>query len=199
MTNRTPYSSKNAAFSNKAHLLARKVLYPKIFKVPFERLSFEDTLLEYGKRGEVLDGKMAIDRIVTVTAFSEALHHPISFTIQERFRRPDPYYISQQDITFTEWNYQSNLPSELYKLTANIFLYGYFDKGSTDQSAHFVDAIAIDIPITLMGICNNELPFTIHPNKRTNQSFIAIKFLDLWKYGVVLYWEKRADSFKEME
>lgn len=195
MTRRTPYDPKNADFSNKAHLLARKVLYPKIFKVPLKNLLFEDTLLEHGKRGEVLDGEMAIDRIVKVTAFSENLRQPLTFTVQERFRKPQ--FTKWQDITFTEWNHQSNLPSELYKLTANIFLYGYFDDGSSGKSPYFTDAIAIDVPITLMGICANELNYEFELNPRSNQSFITIKFSDLWRYGVVLYWEKKRNFFLE--
>lgn len=83
----TPYDKPRAKRSNRAHLLARTELYPKIFKVPFENLSFdEDTLLETGEKGQVLDGQMAIDRIVRVSDISGRLRKSLPLTVQERFR-----------------------------------------------------------------------------------------------------------------
>jgi hypothetical protein len=57
---------------------------------------------------------------------THGLRAPLGFTIQERFRRPR--YAEFQDLTLTEWNGNSNLPSELYKIRAGMFLYGYYSE-----------------------------------------------------------------------
>jgi len=181
---RTEYSETNAAFSNAAHMCARKKIYPMIFNCNPDMLSYEDTLLDYNDRGAVLDGEMATDRIVHVKV--NMFRHPIIFTIQERFRRI--YASKYQDITITEWNNSSNLPSELYKLTANIFLYGYFD----DRSCKFADAILFDVPMTLYRLTTKGLSFGRGHNQK-NQDFITIKFSSLHEAGSVL-WHLKHDA-----
>lgn len=134
---RTLYEQDNADFSNRAHMRARDVLYPRIFNVRRERLQFEDTLLAQSDRAKILDGEMGVDRIVRVTIHN--LHAPLMFTVQERFRRPE--FAKYQDMTVTEWNHASNSPSELYKINAGLFVYGYFD----ERSGRFPDAIVISV------------------------------------------------------
>ena len=95
---RTLYEQDNADFSNRAHVRARDVLYPRIFNVCRERLQFEDTLLAQSDRAKILDGEMGVDRIVRVTIHN--LHAPLMFTVQERFRRPE--FAKYQDMTVTE-------------------------------------------------------------------------------------------------
>jgi len=185
----TPYSSDNAAFSNRAHLRAQELLYPKIFGLPLDRLSFESTLLASGERGNTLDGEMAIDRIVKVSGLPEFLRQPIVFTVQERFRRPE--YAKWKDVTFTEWNTVTNLPSELYKITANIFLYGYYD----EQASRFVDAIALDVQPTLRLLCNGKLTFRFGDNPRSHQTFVAFEFHHLHKAGCIIYWQQLPELF----
>ncbi|MFW6025147.1 MAG: hypothetical protein ACOCRX_02285, partial [Candidatus Woesearchaeota archaeon] len=81
----TKYEEKNGLFSNRAHQAARRLLYPLIF--PSSALEFEaETLLHESKRGQILDGEMAVDRVVRVKRAN--LHKGLNFTIQERFRRP---------------------------------------------------------------------------------------------------------------
>ena len=194
----TPYSSKNAAFSNSVHEFAQRELYPKIFHVPFERLLFESTLLEYGRRGEVLDGQMAIDRIVKIASEDEKFHLPLQITIQERFRREDA--ATWQDLTITEWNPKSDLPSELYKIIAGMFVYGYCEAKEYKagdkwvcEPRRFVDAIAVDTAKMLVGIGNGELSYSWGFNPRTEQPFLTIKFQKLYEYGAVLYWQTLAE------
>lgn len=181
---RTPYSSKNAKFSNDAHAAAQSLIYPRVFGLPLQNLEFEDTLLNLNKRGEALDGQMAIDRIVKVTARA-GLKQPLTFTVQERFRKP--HFLKYQDITITEWNHNSNLPSELYKITANIFVYGYFD------GVKFLDYIAANVTSMLSGICNNTLAYTRKPNPKNNQTFIGVKFSALSRAGCLIYWQRGSE------
>jgi hypothetical protein len=172
----TLYQVENAKFSNIAHKAARNQIYPLIFKTT--NLEFEDTLLAMGERERILDGEMGVDRIVKVSV--KTLHAPLIFTVQERFRRPE--FAKYKDLTITEWNNASNLPSELYKINAGIFLYGYFD----ENSDRFLDAIAINVTDLLLVITRQKIKFDFQMNKK-QQSFFAFSFDDLKSSGVVVY------------
>lgn len=179
MSQRTIYEPENADFSNSAHMAARRLLYPKIFHTSPEKLTYEDTLLHMSERGRVLDGEMGVDRIVRVTV--PDLHAPLIFTIQERFRRPK--FSKYKDLTITEWNSASDLPSELYKINAGIFLYGYYD----EKLDKFIDAIAISVTDLLISMVKNQITYSKGGNKK-QQSFFAFKFNDLKLANVVIYW-----------
>jgi len=178
----TVYEQANASFSNRAHMAARTMLYPRIFRTPVERMAFEDTLLAMSERAQILDGEMGVDRIVRVKIHN--LPAPLVFTVQERFRRPE--FAKYQDLTVTEWNHASNLPSELYKINAGLFLYGYFDERITV----FVDAIAIGVTDMLLAIATRRLRYDRRWNKK-RQTFLTLRFDDMEKAGIVRYWLAR--------
>ena len=175
---RTLYEQDNADFSNRAHMRARDVLYPRIFNVRREHLQFEDTLLAQSDRAKILDGEMGVDRIVRVTLPN--LPAPLVFTVQERFRRPE--FAKYQDMTVTEWNHASNLPSELYKINAGLFLYGYFD----ERTSVFVDAIAIGVTDMLLAIATRRLRYDRRWNKK-RQTFLTLRFDDMERAGIVRF------------
>ena len=175
---RTLYEQDNADFSNRAHMRARDVLYPRIFNARRERLAFEDTLLAQSERTAILDGEMGVDRIVHVTVHN--LPAPLVFTVQERFRRPE--FAKYQDLTVTEWNHASNLPSELYKINAGLFLYGYFD----ERTSVFVDAIAIGVTDMLLAIATRRLRYDRRWNKK-RQTFLTLRFDDMERAGIVRF------------
>jgi hypothetical protein len=175
---KTVYQPENAAFSNKAHMAARRLLYPRIFRKPESMLGFEDTLLHMGERGRILDGEMGIDRIIRVTVPS--LHAPLVFTVQERFRRPQ--FAKYKDLTVTEWNNASETPSELYKINAGIFLYGYYDEGA----GSFVDAIAISVTDLLLMLAREQINYSSEYNRK-KQDFLAFRFDDLKTARVVIF------------
>lgn len=181
---RTPYQKENGDYSDKAHQLAQRIIYPRLFQTHEDDITYEeDTLLEESERGAVLDGEMGIDRIVKVKV--KGLNGSIPFTVQERFRRPK--YASYRDLTITEWNHLSNLPSELYKIRANIFLYGYANHSDTPNG--FIEAIAIDTTQLLVKIARREMQYKTQTNPK-GQSFLAFTFENLEDAGVVL-WHKR--------
>jgi hypothetical protein len=178
----TPYSDANGQFSNVAHLSAQTMLYPNIFGVNSDKLSFISTLLGDGGMSDVLDGVFGVDRIVKVQAAAAFIRQPLSFTVQERFRRQE--YARYKDITITEWNVRTNQPSELYKLMANIFLYGYY---STDGNS-FIDAIAFDVQMALRLLVRGDIEVGHGSNPRSGQTFITITFDALYRAGCVIYW-----------
>ena len=174
----TPYSKDNQAFSDLAHLSAQSLIYPKLFNIGKSQLEFESTSLSMGDKQKILDGQMAVDRIVKVSV--NWFNAPIEFTVQERFRRPE--FARYKDITITEWNHKTNVKSELYKLNAGIFLYGYFD----DNLEVFDDWIAVNTTSLLHRLVVRKPKIKLEFNPRSNQSFYCLEFEHLEKAGVVL-------------
>lgn len=179
----TVFNQKDADFSNKAHIEARQLIYPQLFGAHPERLAFENVSFGASDRETVLDGEMGVDRIVRVTV--QQLNAPLVFTVQERFRRPE--FAAYRDLTITEWNHASNLPSELYKINAGLFLYGYYDEGER----RFLDAIAIGVTDILLAITRGSIHYQRKPNKK-QQTFLAFKFSDMDAAGVVRYWQAKS-------
>jgi len=176
----TPFSPERKAFSDAAHEAARTLLYPSIFCVSPEQLSFEEQGdLTANERWGALDGEMAIDRLVKVHI--EGYKQAIAFTIQERFRTPD--FARFRDLTITEWNTRTSLPSELYKLHAGMFLYGYFDI----TRGRFIEAIVANVPALMMALITGTIPYTHELKRNGSQTFIGIKFDDMHRARVLQY------------
>ena len=177
----TPYSPDNAKFSQDAHAQARVLIYPRAFGVMPYQLSYEDVTGQ-DLRSRALDGELGIDRIVKVTV--DHLYLPIEFTVQERFRRIDK--VGWRDITITEWNLLSDTKSEMYKIKADYFVYGYYD----DRERRFAgESIMVNVPAFKKKLTDREWKQVIEngrqENPRSSQTFIGFKFDDLLKSGVV--------------
>lgn len=175
----TPYSTRNQSFSDAAHAAAQSLVYPAMLDCERELLSFDSSSVSDGGEKAILDGQMAVDRIVSVTV--SGLRGPIEHMIQERFRRQE--YARFRDITITEWNHASNQKSELYKLKAGVFLYGYFD----DERNSFGEVIAVNTSALLMAIGRRSVSYTKAINPRSNQSFLCLKFDSLHEAGLVAW------------
>lgn len=100
---RTNFSTENSLFSDKAHLAVHTQLYPFVFNVTSDHISYESVTLSNDPtdpRHQIMNGEMAIDRIVNVSL--DYLTFPLTYTVQERFRRTTAK--KWQDITITEHN-----------------------------------------------------------------------------------------------
>lgn len=174
----TPYSKVNHEFSNRAHALAQATVYPLIFGEQNE-LRFvplpEDQV-------RVIDGDMGIDRNVEVQV--QGLHDAFSVLVQERFRHPK--YAPYCDVTITEWNNNSNQRGELYKIRAEMFLYGYYD----ELANRFIETIAFSTLALKVHLARGLLASSTGVNPRTNQTFFCFKFDDLEKYNAVVHRKK---------
>jgi len=168
----TPYCLANQAFSDAAHVAAQDQIYPYVFDKQKSELTFQSTSLELGEKERILDGEMGIDRIVKVECGD--LKNPLSFTIQERFRKVS--FRKYQDITITAWNQKTNLPSELYKINSGFFVYGYYDP----ESNEIVEWIIVTTELMRMAIANERLNYDWGVNPRSNQKFMTIGFNDLY-------------------
>lgn len=170
----TPYNKTNAKFSDLAHYAARQFIYPKMFNtLALQYYNANEHTTEVHK---ILDMKMAIDKIVYVSYKK----HRLIFPIQERFRKIE--YSNFRDITITKWNNNSGTPSELYKLCAGMFLYGYYNITSNI----FGEVIAINIPGLIYKLSLGKLYIENNINEK-NQDFICIKFDELQKENLILF------------
>lgn len=170
----TEFTQANADFSDAAHNVARQSVYPCFFKT--DKIKYESTSLYISKEHQKRDAEQAVDRLCFVEVNNPVFKHPLKFTVQERFRRER--FLSFQDITLTVWNNASNKPSELYKIEADYFVYGYFDGVS------MLDCIIVNMADLKRKICHNEIAFTQRSNAK-HQDFIGIKFSALYDAKVI--------------
>lgn len=172
---RTAYSTANAQFSEAAHEAAKQQVYPNLFRS--RNLRFESTLVGTNDRNDILDAQMGVDRIVHVTVPN--LQAPLAFTVQERFRKLA--FQRYKDVTVTEFNHGTGQPSELYKITSGLFVYGYYDEASDS----ILEAIAVNTTGLLYRVARGEIHYSTRHNRRSDQSFFAFTFDALKKAGVV--------------
>jgi hypothetical protein len=176
---KTPFSAGNANFSDKCHSIAQHTIYKSLF--PDLKIDFVPTTIGSDNlQGDILDGTMAVDRCVKV--YSRKLNQinlPLEFFVQERFRRFE--FHRYRDLTITEWNSQSRKPSELYKLKAGLFVYGYLNQAGND----FTEAIVVETSGMLLSIIQSKINYSTRTNPRSGQSFIGLKFDDLINCGLV--------------
>jgi len=174
---KTPYTIENQAFTNKAHDAAKRYVYPRVFRN--SGITIKDTILGTEKVETILDGQLAIDRIINVPC--DTLNSTIKLTVQERFRKPS--HAKFRDIAITEWNNASGLAGELYKLHSNLFVYGYYD----DERDVFLEIVIVDVPMLLMRIATNTIPYTRTYFEDKRQSAINVKFDDIKATRCMLY------------
>lgn len=172
----TPYSHINQAFSDEAHLLAQDAIYPLAFKVARDQLHFIDLPEDQSRERDYND---AIDKHVGVAVCG--LHAPLIFPSQERFRKKD--HAPHRDATVTEWNHNSDKPGELYKIKADIFVYGYYD----DVANTFLEAIVFSVFLLKLKLSRGQLTYDTGLNPRSNQTYFGFKFDDLKKHRIVLF------------
>lgn len=175
---KTTFSEANMTFTKRAHLAAQAQFYSRMYPAGVE---FVDAV------GTARDLEYAIDCQLAITV--KGLRAPISMAVQERFRRPSESAMQYGDITVTEWNLASNQPSELHKLGAQMFVYGFYD----ERADHIVAAVAVDVGLMQWALVNGELGYERRP--RGDQSFLGIKVTALRELGAVLFqYDGRVES-----
>ncbi len=171
---RTVFSQARMDDSQRAQLAAQEQFYPHLFGG--RPLKFEDT----GKT--VLDMEYACDCIVAIDL--PQLRAPLRTTVQYRWRT-DLEAMEWGDATVTEWNLDTNEPSELHKLFAHYFVYGFYDKSAD----HIIAAVAIDVPRMLRALALGKLTYTTR--RRGDQSFLGFRIADLEQRCCVIYKQGR--------
>lgn len=175
MATRTRYAPEDGQFSVDMHKKAQSQLYPKIYRMPIEDLSFNPLT----NASEDLDE--GIDLEVEVTVRGRGFRQPFTDHWQERFRRLENCR-GLDDVTITEWNNTTNKPSEFYKIRATLFHYAKYDK----EADRFPYAVAFYVHPALMRVRDGTLPFERFVNAK-NQTVITIKVADLVRLKVVQF------------
>lgn len=156
--------------SKRASTAAQSQFYPLLF--PGRALKFEDVTKT------VQDLEYAIDVQVAVDA--PHLRAPLRFSVQERWRT-DLAAMQWGDVTVTEWNLDTGRPSELHKLGAHLFVYGFYDK----EGDRIVAAAAVEVPRMLRALSLGKLAPV--RKLRGDQSFLAFTLTELEGVGAVIF------------
>ena len=164
----TVFSQENWEFTKRAHLAAQRQFYPLMFP---GGVTFEDTT----KTAQDLD--YAIDCQLSIAI--PDLRAPIRLSVQERFRNPRD--MGYGDITVTEWNLNTNEPSEIHKLGAQMFVYGFYDKFRD----HICLAVAVDVGLLQWALSHGRI--TYKRQSRGDQSFLGFSYQVLHELGAVLF------------
>jgi hypothetical protein len=168
---KTAFDPERMDFTKRAHLAAQAQLYPKMF--PERRVEFVDTVATVQDLDYAIDCRLA----VTVPDFRA----PLYFAVQERWREPE--WEHHGDVTVTEWNLSSDQPSELHKLGAHVFVYGFYD----DAADRVRLAVAVDVAIMLRELACGRLPFERRRRRGGDQSFLCLRCRDLYSVGAVIF------------
>lgn len=166
---KTTFSAQRMDFTKRAHLAAEEQFYAAMF--PGRPVAFEDTV------GTVRDLDYAIDCQLAVSV--PGLRAPLRFAVQERWREPDALRFG--DITVTEWNSASAQPSELHKLGAHVFVYGFYDEPA-DQ---ILLGVAVDVLTVLHALALGRI--TYRRQSRLDQTFLGFGIRDLRQLGAVVF------------
>lgn len=173
---RTRFDPSHAQFSHCAHAAARELVYPALFGFPPGAITYVSPDSWNTAAYQELDTRHGIDKVIQITA--PDFFAPLSVTVQERFRQAQ--YADRRDITLTEFNRESGEPSELYKIKAQLFVYGYYDPASR----RFPEVLAVNVGRLLLRLCQAAIPFQRGVNPK-QQDFLCLLFDDLLRAGVV--------------
>lgn len=169
----TAFSQKNFEFTKRAHLAAQRELYPRLF--PACNVSFEDVTQT------AQDLEYAIDCQLSIKPFLLDLRAPIRLSVQERFRRPAS--MGFDDITVTEFNTKTGVPSELHKLGAHMFVYGFYDEDSDRLGQVWV----VDVLQMQVALVNGKLRYTRGRRRGGDQTFLGFDVARLRALGALKY------------
>jgi hypothetical protein len=186
----TPFEAANKAFTDTAHRAAMRIIYPKLYNCAPDELEEDTDTFENSERGRLLDGEMAIDYVIKAPSpyTTPKTGQKLAHYVQERFRRPR--FSDFNDVTVTEWNWLTDKPSELYKLRAPTFLYGYYDEATDDFPKVWALSVAHMMISMHRDVWNNNL--TRRMNKKS-QSFLPFKIGILIEKKAVLWRYQAAD------
>lgn len=120
------------------------------------------------------DSKDGIDYIIT--------RDEKTFTVQERFRKA--YKITQNSKEFTLRDQRPNSTSakqrqsELFKIKADLLLYGIIDSGSINTSTKFLRYVVVSVKNLLIAIDRGDILIDLNESNNKNNPWILKRFGD---------------------
>jgi hypothetical protein len=171
----TYFDSGRFEASHQAHLKAQDQFYRR-FLFPGLEITFEDVTKT------VEDLEYAIDVCVSVS--TPGFRGPFKYAVQERWRA-DLKAMNYKDITVTSWNLETDLPSELHKLGAHLFVYGFHD-----SDHNIIEAVAVDVPRMLYALTRENLSYRKQNrwmrSGGADQEFLGIGYKELEEVGAII-------------
>lgn len=196
----TRYDSDRAQWSQRAHLTARRVLYPALFACEEADMEFRECdAAPAGTPERLMDTALGIDKVVLVR--DPLFRLPIRSTVQERFQTPTN--ARRRNITITEFNEATGQPSELYKMVAQWFVGAFM----TDDALTMTEGVAVSVADLRRAMRARHLAFDLEKRNDKGQPFVRIEFDDLIKLGIAQVYVKNneveydrfADPFDELD
>ena len=193
----TLYDKNRAIWSGKAHNLAEKNgLYSSIFPNA-SKITFECTdmmMNEKNTRCQILDGELKIDYIGKLIIPNHRFYSkiPRCVYIQERWRTPENRHHRQ--ITLTEFNRGTDIPSELFNIGAQFMLYGYCAQAFGEigeppkDPLDITEAIFINVGSLIEAVINETIHIVKEDCGRKRQDFVAVNFNDLRNSGIARWY-----------
>jgi hypothetical protein len=181
---KTEFDKANKDFTDLAHEAARSQVYPHLFQSDGE-IEITSIAMSDNSGVKKLDLQYGIDVIVEINV--PQLNSTVPVYVQERFRRPK--WRDEQDITITRHNNASGKPSELSKIAAQQFIYGYYEP----TLGEIQEAICVNVPVLLRKIIDGALLCGEKQNPK-KQDFVTIGFDELHKHGATAFHIDRTES-----
>ena len=176
-----PFTNKLTEFSNAVHEdLINRGFYEHVFGNKL--IDIIDTTVTkpgYSKEAQLLDQNYGVDYRIVI---NDPNLGNIPVTIQERFR--DMSAKKYQDFTLTHKT-PNGRPSELSKINADLFVYGYAETINGITKANQI--IIVDMPLVKLALSNKIfVPHKPKTSSKSGSTFITIPFNDLFKMGAVV-------------
>jgi hypothetical protein len=182
---RTRFDEKNKQFTDDAHEAAKEQVYPHLFKNNGADIDVRSIAADADVEAKFLDLQYGIDVVVEIEVAE--LDATVPVYIQERFRAPE--YRHYQDLTITKHNNASGEPSELSKIAAQQFIYGYYQPVLDEIQ----EAVCVNVPALLRRIADGSLLCGEERNEK-DQDFVTVPFELLRKKGVIAFHLDRTES-----
>lgn len=198
------YHEDSALLSYRAHLAARRLIYPKVFRRGVTNLSYLSTYAE-SEHHEIesylrtfrqdresdftdqvdltarfLDAALSIDTVVHVSP-NVWNKWGSSYSFQERFRTS--HYFEKHGAQVTMSLDHNGQAAEVSKMVANYLLCAWV---SPDQES-FLDAVVVDRLKLSRALDRGKLRYDVLPIKQYQQKFAVIEIDHLQKLGALVY------------
>jgi hypothetical protein len=171
---RQTYDKGRRAFTDRAHLLARRQFYPQLFgsnNLRYHVPQSEEEQAEALRR----DMEEAVDWTILVPY--PTLPHLTKVHVTERFRRHDQLH--WQELTLREFLSAVDRPGEWYNMRCTLVIYGWVNEEETD----FLDIFAV--PVGGLQVAFTTVFNGIGHNKSHGNRFVTFPLQKLTEAGLV--------------
>lgn len=188
----TPFDPQQKEFTDTVHQDYRDLIYPPLFGLSKEAVTYDELPPAFMKEA---DGCIALDTMVHTKfkGMREAMAWSVSFRIRNS-EQVDAF----QDLTITLSNDATGMPGEFSKIVTEFFTYGSY----SFSLKRLVEVLVVSMPDLKRAIVHGKIQHVPYPhnprisgyNTRSEQPFLAYRFDDLKRLGLVRLHLKEVDG-----